>query len=294
MQFWGDIIIEHPELVPELPRDSIGLEWGYEADHPFAEQGEHFARAGVPFYVCPGTSSWNTIAGRTDNALGNLLNAAENGLKYGACGYLNTDWGDNGHWQVLPVSFLGFAAGAAYSWCLDANRDLDLAPALSRYAFDDRSGSMGRLAYDLGNAYQAAGFRMHNATVFHRLLVRSLPELAAMKGVQAYKMMDALAVVEQCAGLLDAEKMTRPDAPLIRREFANTIRLLRHACRRWQTAFEQDAGAAAQAKQVWPWIWPRAWRNTAPSGWNATARAAWRIPWPASRPSKRMCISHEF
>ena len=158
-QFWGDIINDHPELVPELPRDSIGLLWGYEAEFPFAEQGERFAKAGVPFYVCPGTSSWNTIAGRTFNALGNLLNAAENGLKFGACGYLNTDWGDNGHWQVLPISFLGFAAGAAYSWCLSANRDLDLAPALSWYAFDDRSGSMGRLAYDLGNAYQAAGFQ---------------------------------------------------------------------------------------------------------------------------------------
>ena len=39
---------------------------------------------------------------------------AENGLKHGAVGYLNTDWGDRGHWQVLPVSYLGFAAGAAY------------------------------------------------------------------------------------------------------------------------------------------------------------------------------------
>ena len=35
MQFWGDIIVQRPDLVPELPRDSIALEWGYEADHPF-------------------------------------------------------------------------------------------------------------------------------------------------------------------------------------------------------------------------------------------------------------------
>jgi hypothetical protein len=72
--------------------------------------------------VCPGTSSWNSIGGRTDNALANLRSAAENGLKHGARGYLTTDWGDNGHWQSLPISELGFALGAAYAWAWEANR----------------------------------------------------------------------------------------------------------------------------------------------------------------------------
>ncbi len=76
MQFWGDIIMEQPQLVPQLPRDVIALEWGYEADHPFDEHAAHFAASGVPFYLCPGTSSWNSVGGRTENALGNLRNAA--------------------------------------------------------------------------------------------------------------------------------------------------------------------------------------------------------------------------
>ena len=99
MQFWGDIITQHPELIPELPTDLIALEWGYEANHPFDEHGVRFAESGIPFYVCPGTSSWCSLAGRTDNALRNLWSGAENGLKHGAIGYLNTDWGDWGHWQ---------------------------------------------------------------------------------------------------------------------------------------------------------------------------------------------------
>ena len=81
-------------------------------NHPFDEHGAQFAQAGLPFYVCPGTSSWNSIGGRTDNALGNLRSAAENGLKHGASGYLNTDWGDNGHWQSLPISESGLCAWA--------------------------------------------------------------------------------------------------------------------------------------------------------------------------------------
>ncbi len=114
MQYWGDIIIHYPDLIPLLPEDATALEWGYEADHPFGLHAQKFAQAGIPFYLCPGTSAWNSIAGRTTNALANLKSAAENGLAYGAVGYLNTDWGDNGHWQPLPVSYLGMAMGAAY------------------------------------------------------------------------------------------------------------------------------------------------------------------------------------
>lgn len=31
LQFWGDIVLQHPELIPELPRDSIALVWRNEA-----------------------------------------------------------------------------------------------------------------------------------------------------------------------------------------------------------------------------------------------------------------------
>lgn len=75
----------------------------------------------IPFYVCPGTSSWNTVVGRTDNAVANLVSAAHHGRENGAVGYLITDWGDNGHWQTLPVSYLGFMAGAGLAWNAEAN-----------------------------------------------------------------------------------------------------------------------------------------------------------------------------
>ena len=175
MQFWGDIITQHPELIGELPRNIIALEWGYEADHPFDAHGEQFAAAGIPFYVCPGTGSWRTLAGRTDSILGNLRNAAESGLKHGAVGYLITDWGDLGHWQPLPVSYLGFAYGAAASWTCEALSDLDFTSALSRYAFGDPTGTLGSIAFDLGNVYQVTSVTLFNATIFFELL-RASPE----------------------------------------------------------------------------------------------------------------------
>ncbi len=233
MQFWGDIVLKHPELIPELPADAVALSWGYEADHPFAQEAAAFAAAGLPYYVCPGTSSWNAIAGRTDNALGNLWNAAENGLKHGATGYLNTDWGDNGHWQSLPVSYLGFAYGAAVSWAAEANRDLDVPRALDLFAFHDEAGVMGRLAYDLGNIYQTPGVPIPNNSALFQLLLHADKPLseAWIGGLTVEKLDQTERAIETIMEDLALAQMSVLDADLIADEFDLAAHLLCHACR---------------------------------------------------------------
>lgn len=246
MLFWGDIILHHAELIPELPKDVVALAWGYEADHPFDSQCAEFARAGIPFLVCPGTSSWNSIAGRTDNCLKNLLNAAQNGLKHGAVGYLVTDWGDYGHWQYLPVSYLGFAAGAAAAWNLDANRALledrnTLCRALDTHAFLDHAGVMGALAYDLGNANlltpacnkaNSAGlFRLLNPGAMRREDWRPL-EWPEYKAVSPEEYLTARAAIHALAATIDRADLRRADAAWIRDEFRNAARMLQAACDR--------------------------------------------------------------
>lgn len=237
MHYWGDIIIQHPDLVPELPRDAVVLEWGYEADHPFEEHGAEFARSGIPFFVCPGTSSWNTIAGRTDNCLGNVRNATENGLRHGAVGLLNTDWGDNGHIQYLPVSYLGFAAGAALPWCCGTNRDEDFISALDLHVFRDEARVMGRLSYELGNAHQKAGPAPHNSTVLFHLLTQA-PDLPVPDGVSAESLRQTQEHINSVIEPLGLARMDREDAKITRDEFANAARMMLHACRRGTAMLE--------------------------------------------------------
>lgn len=226
MQFWGDIIMEHPELVPDLPKDVIALEWGYEYDHPFADHSAKFAASGVPFYVCPGTASWNTIGGRTDNALGNLFNAAENGLKHGAIGYLITDWGDNGHHQPLPVSYLGYAYGAAVSWNLLSNRGTDIARGISLHIFGDASGATGRLVYDIGNVYRLFETRIHNATAYALASLRPMDSLKLTTNKEEVR--KALSEINRLERALPKLKMDREDAALIQQEFQFVLDLMRY------------------------------------------------------------------
>jgi len=231
MHFWGDIVIKHPELIPELPRDTVVLEWGYEADHPFAEHGRQFGASGIPFWVCPGTSSWNSLAGRTNNCLANLHSAADNGLKNGARGFLITDWGDNGHWQPLPVSYLGFAAGAALAWHFEGNRDRDWAAPLNVQVFEDEAGIMGATVCDLGNVYLKSGAVMANATVPFRLLneAATWPIPPTVTGETLAATRD---VVFEVAGRIGQTRMRGPEAGLVADEFMHAARLLVAGCDR--------------------------------------------------------------
>lgn len=233
MMFWDDIIVNHPELIPELPRDSTALVWGYEADHPFDARGALFRGSGIPFYVCGGTSSWNSVAGRTRNMRGNLLNAAEHGRKHGAVGYLITDWGDNGHWQPPPVSYAGFAYGAALSWSLAANTELDLPAALDWFAFEDAARVMGRLACELGDLYTLPGLARSNGSRLFDALQGGPEQAARLAEAQAAgSLWAALAQIDAALAPLATARMARPDAALIVEEYRLCADLLRHACRR--------------------------------------------------------------
>ncbi len=230
MQFWGDIIVKRPDLIGELPRDAIALEWGYEADHPFAEHLARFRDAGLDFYVCPGTSSWNSIAGRTDNALLNLARAAREGKAAGASGMLTTDWGDHGHLQPLAVSYLGLFAGAGFSWNVADAQDplaLDLPRLLDLHVFSDSAFVLGRAAYELGNTYRHAGSLRPNASVLFWILIK--PErLFEPPGVTRASLEQALAHLEQAGEPL---ARARPQqGQLICEEFAWARDLLRFAC----------------------------------------------------------------
>lgn len=247
MQFWGDIINQYPELVPEIPKDIIALEWGYEAEHPFAEKSALFAQSGVPFYVCPGTSSWTTLSGRTDNMKGNIRNSIENGLKYGAIGVLNTDWGDRGHWQQAPVSYPGFAYGAALSWYAEGNNDLELTTALNTFAFGDRAGVMGKIAYDLGNTYLEPGVVVHNGNFLHWIYTVPLDQMRkrwsrSLYGDSAQILNNDSLLLENLYGTieyvdnvmkpLDSAQIERADAELIKREYRQSAHMLKHGAQR--------------------------------------------------------------
>lgn len=164
----------HPELVAELPCDVVALVWGYEEDHPYKEECALFANSGVPFYVCPGTSSWNSFVGRIDNALGNIENAIQNGKKHGAVGLLLTDWGDNGHPQHLPISMIPIAYAASLSWNSSAELPREKLLEQTDAHIFKTNVTLSKRLYILGNFYKGLSVQIPNASVY--FLAMMFPE----------------------------------------------------------------------------------------------------------------------
>lgn len=115
MMFWGDVILQHPDAIADLPKDAICLNWDYFTKEEY-DSCRLFQEAGVEFYVCPGNSGWNRISNAVENADQNIRRFARDGKKYGATGLLNTDWGDYGHYNLLAGSLHGFSLGASMAW----------------------------------------------------------------------------------------------------------------------------------------------------------------------------------
>ncbi|MEM7349961.1 MAG: family 20 glycosylhydrolase [Acidobacteriota bacterium] len=235
MQFWGDVILQHPELLDQLPNDAIALEWGYDAGHPFAEDTHKFRASGLDYYVCPGTSSWNSFAGRTRNAIANLAEAAIQGQANGAKGYLITDWGDNGHLQPLPVSYPGLAAGAAFAWNTADARDPRAWPLdqlLDLHAFRDEAGVMGRLTTRLGDVYREINPECANGSALFFLLVFAYKARQERRGegLSVATLERSRESIDEAIAPLAASRMQGDDAATIRDEMEWVADTLRYAC----------------------------------------------------------------
>lgn len=225
-----DMIMKYPELLDELPRDVILLEWGYESYHPFGEHGAKFREAGIPYYVVPGTSAWCSLSGRTENAIDNIASAAASALANGAKGIINATFGDHGHWDPLSVAYLGFMVGAMASWNGSSDIRTTLPMNLSINAFHDMTGKTGRAFYDLGNLYRLfAGSAFNSSIYWHMLFNSSDPaELDTLCDQEFAAMENSLDEIESA---LHGERMEAADADTIRAEIQFVINICRLAAR---------------------------------------------------------------
>ncbi len=288
MMFWGDIILKYPKLIPELagfgapvsdpartaakgskpagPETGapslIALNWGYEADHPFEKEAAQFAKVKIPFYACPGTSTWQTMIGRHDNALANLRAAARAGKKHGAIGYLITDWGDGGHPQPLAVSYLLCLAGAALSWCAKTFDEKLLVPVLSRDVFHDSTGRIAKAAFALGLVHRKLGYTEPNLTPLGAVIAAPPPEqheLFCRNGLKYHAQIPeknirgTLKEIEKQISILEnagRRHAVPPSSNILLRELKLAARMAAQSCRfmLWQQA--RAAGKTSEANRL--------------------------------------------
>ncbi len=288
MMMWGDVIARDPQTAAGLPEDILLLEWGYEAGHPFERRAAALEELGRPFCLCPGTSTWHSVTGITDNMLANVRQAAAAAHAHGAVGLLLTDWGDDGHLQYWPFSWGAIVLAGALAWNGAELTEGELTAALDQLVFRDPAGKMGAALLDLGRYYHWEEFPLGCRTMadlplsfgpcrgrarWERILQTLVrlnlqmtpPEVGgplaqAAEHPQPLDLARADAWRDDLRGRLDAARPTCSDAALVKEEFGNALTLvdsLTHG-RAALLAGETDAaladaldGAIARHRRLW-------------------------------------------
>jgi len=171
MNVWADIVLKYPGLLNQLPKDIVLLNWEYEHNGKNIYKTKDIAKTKIPFMVCPGTSGWLTHGSRLPNSIVNVKNFAEQGRKYHAEGLLNTDWGDNGHRNLLGVSLHSFAHGAAISWNGKAVNNAKFTENFCFHFFGEHTGRLADIIRLLGGTYITCGTKVPNKNWLYSALV---------------------------------------------------------------------------------------------------------------------------
>ncbi|MFZ4394243.1 MAG: glycoside hydrolase family 20 zincin-like fold domain-containing protein [Kiritimatiellia bacterium] len=246
--YFGDMVWNHFADQPGLmPSEMVHMDWGYYRAYPYREHGAKLAGAGVPFWFVPGTSTWCTLTGCNEAGIGSNRSAVQAGLEFGAGGILNTDWGDAGHWQTLPVSFIGFAAGAAIAWCEAGNTDEVIRAALDPHVFRDAAGVMGRAAYDLADTWMHVSENATASSHLHQILQDGFAGVLP-GNVTPATLMAAETHLASAVDRMRGARMDRPDAALIVEEFAHNARMAMTACRMGRVLLAKDTNRTSRAR----------------------------------------------
>jgi hypothetical protein len=115
LMFWGDIALNHPDLIGNIPKDMIVMNWQYAARDDFNASIKPFKDAGLEQFVCPGAHTWNQIFPNLEAATKNITNFVRDGQQAGATGMMNTTWDDDGE-SLFEMAWYPIALGAAASW----------------------------------------------------------------------------------------------------------------------------------------------------------------------------------
>lgn len=206
LMFWGDIALNHPELIGSIPKDLIVMNWAYGARENFTARIKPFKDAGLEQFVCPGVSNWNQVFPNLDNATKNITAFVRDGQKAGALGVMNTSWDDDGE-TLFEMAWYGVVLGAAASWqegevdLAQYERDFDW--AFFRHGDGDSFvralRSLGSVNTVLGtnttnplfwqepftNAFQERARGLREKTRAMRLLVEGVEETLAREGAKA-------------------------------------------------------------------------------------------------------------
>ncbi len=184
MMMWGDIILQHPDKLNQIPQDTVMLTWGYGPNASFEDQILPFKESGYEFFVCPGISNWSRVLPDFGVAATNIHNFVRDGAAHGAIGMLNTAWEDDGE-ALQGYKWHGYAWGAECAWNASATNLDDFNRRVGAVLFGESGDHFGQAITLLAQTHRLPGMHgMLNARFWQNDFLPRRSPAATRKSAQ--------------------------------------------------------------------------------------------------------------
>ena len=128
MMMWGDVALEHEEVLDMLPKDIVYLTWEYGDKKSYDQWILPFKKRGLNYMVCPGILNSYRMFPDMTMAKANIRGFINEGVKQNASGVITTIWDDGGTY-LFSGDWYGVYVAADKSWNADTKPEA---------SFDDR------------------------------------------------------------------------------------------------------------------------------------------------------------
>lgn len=112
---YGDIILDHPEILDKIPKDVIIVDWHYGVADPYPSP-QIFKNAGFPYVVSPAVWNFTGPFPNYVNTFVNIQNLTRDGHRNGSLGVLTSNWNDYGGEALREMNYYGYAWTAECAW----------------------------------------------------------------------------------------------------------------------------------------------------------------------------------
>lgn len=144
VMMYGDIILDLPEILTQIPKDITIIDWHYRADYNYPSTST-FKKHGFNYLVSPSVWNFVTTFPTNLNALPNIYYMSKSGLQNNSIGMVNSNWGDYGAETLKELILYGYAYSAQCSWSFDKT-DIH---SFSACFFNDFFGSENIEGYEI-------------------------------------------------------------------------------------------------------------------------------------------------
>ena len=170
MMMWGDIVLQHPEVLEILAKETVMMSWEYSDYDSYSKWIDPFAEKGFDFIVCPGVLNSSRISPNYKMAIPNIQKFIKQGIEKGAIGVLNTVW-DEGSLHTFDRDWYGVAYGAEHSWNPNEKEISHFDARLSKAIYQSEKGELFTAIHKLTEMSEIEALDNMSELVFWKTII---------------------------------------------------------------------------------------------------------------------------